>query len=246
MTMTMTPPTIDRSAEVAEARLLLVDDEPQLIRALAPALSAAGYALTTAADATEALALMAAQPFDAIFLDLGLPDLDGKEVIARIRDWSGVPIIVLSARDLEAEKILALDLGANDFINKPFTVGELLARLRAAMRIRNRSADAASRFCIGGLDVDFVARKVRLDGARLHLTPREYALLRTMASHSDRVLTHRQIINAVWGVHSTVDAQSVRVLVGQLRQKIETDPNRPRYLLTETGVGYSMASDDGR
>jgi two-component system KDP operon response regulator KdpE len=225
-------------------RLLLVDDEPQIVRALTPALSAGGFEVLTATTGEAAIAIMAAEPCDAMILDLGLPDMDGKDVIRRIRDWSEAPIIVLSARDLEQEKIDALDLGADDFVNKPVGVGELLARVRASLRGRERRFAASALLRTGDLEVDFAARQVRVEGEEVRLTPREYDLLRTLARHAGRVVTHRQIISAVWGPGALVDAQFVRVLVGQLRQKIEVDSSAPRNLLTEPGVGYRLRADD--
>lgn len=225
-------------------RLLLVDDEPQILRALIPALSAAGYEVDTAATGEAAIGKMAADPFDVLILDLGLPDMDGKAVIARIREWSDAPIIVLSARDLESEKIDALDLGADDFVNKPVGVGELLARIRAGLRGRERRFLSQSVFRAGDLEIDFAARRVRIEDQDVRLTPREYDLLRTLARHAGRVVTHRQVISAVWGPGAQVDAQFVRVLVGQLRQKVEAEPSAPRNVLTEPGVGYRLRTDD--
>jgi two-component system KDP operon response regulator KdpE len=225
-------------------RLLLVDDEPQILRALTPALNAGGFEVDTAATGADAIGKMAADPFDVLILDLGLPDMDGKEVIARIREWSDAPIIVLSARDLESEKIDALDRGADDFVNKPVGVGELLARVRASLRGRERRFMSQAVFRAGDLEVDFAARRVRIEGEDVRLTPREYDLLRTLARHAGRVVTHRQVISAVWGPGAQVDAQFVRVLVGQLRQKVEVESSSPRNVLTEPGVGYRLRSDD--
>ena len=224
-------------------RVLVVDDEPQLLRVLKPSLTAAGYEVTATPDGTSALAHLAAEGCDAVVLDLGLPDMDGKDVIARIRDWSDVPIVVLSARDLEEEKISALDLGADDFVNKPFAVGELLARLRAALRGREMRFAAKADFRALDLHVNFASRCVAVSDQEVHLTAREYDLVKTLARHAGRVLTHRQIIAAVWGPESAVDAQFVRVLVAQVRSKIEADPSSPRIILTEPGVGYRLATE---
>ncbi|UAL10071.1 response regulator [Caulobacter segnis] len=226
------------------AQILLVDDEPQLVRALTPALKAAGYAVSVADGGQAALAHLAREGCDAVILDLGLPDMDGKAVITRIREWSEVPIVVLSARDLEQEKIAALDLGADDFVNKPFGVGELLARLRAAMRGRDRRFSARARFRCGDLEINFADRRVSVLGEEVRLTPREYDLLRSLARYAGRVVTHRQLMTAVWGADAQVDAQFVRVLVGQVRQKIEEEPASPRLLLTEPGLGYRLAPED--
>ncbi len=187
---------------------------------------------------------MAAEPSDVILLDLGLPDMDGKEVIRRLREWTEVPILVLSARDLEGEKIAALDLGADDFINKPFGIGELLARVRAALRGRERRFAASAVFRCDDLEINFATRRVTLDGMEIRLTPREYDLIRTLARHAGRVVTHKQLIAAVWGPASDVEAQFVRVLVGQVRQKLEADSAAPQLLLTEPGIGYRLRAED--
>ena len=226
------------------ARLLLVDDEPQILRSLTPALTAAGYAVDTADSAATALDRMAAQPADLIVLDLGLPDLDGKEVIQRVREWSDAPIIVLSARDLEAEKVAALDLGADDFVNKPVGIDELLARIRAGLRSRERRRARAPSLKFGPLEINFVTRKIWLEGDEVKLTPREYDLLKALAVQPGAVLTHGQIIAAVWGVEANVEAQHVRVLMAQLRTKLEANPSSPRLLRTETGVGYRLEAYD--
>jgi two-component system, OmpR family, KDP operon response regulator KdpE len=225
-------------------RLLLVDDEPQIARALTPALTAAGYHVETAATGEAALTRMAAEPYDILLLDLGLPDLDGKVVIARVREWSEAPVIVLSARDLESEKIAALDAGADDFVNKPVGMGELLARIRAALRGRDRRLSSQPNFAAGDLEINFPTRRVRVEGQDIRLTPREYDLLRAMALHAGRVVTHKQLMTAVWGPSSQADAQTLRVLMAQLRQKLEIDPSSPSILLTEPGVGYRLRSDD--
>ncbi|HMO42720.1 MAG TPA: response regulator transcription factor [Phenylobacterium sp.] len=226
------------------AQVLLVDDEPQILRALKPALTAAGYVVTTADSGEAAMSHLAADAFDIVILDLGLPDLDGKEVIERMREWTETPIVVLSARNLEDEKIAALDLGADDFVNKPFGVGELLARMRAAQRGRDRRLAGQARFQSGELEVNFATRRAFIMGEEVRLPPREYDLTRVLARHAGRVVTHKQIIAAVWGPHASVDAQFVRVLAAQLRQKLEEDPGAPRIVLTEPGVGYRLATDD--
>jgi two-component system, OmpR family, KDP operon response regulator KdpE len=224
--------------------ILLVDDEAQLVRVLTPVLTTVGYQVSVAPTGNEALSQLAKDGYDAVILDLGLPDLDGKAVIEAIRGWSDVPILVLSARDIEQEKIAALDLGADDFVNKPFAVGELLARLRATLRGRERRFSARSRFKAGDLEIDFAARLVSVQGEDVRLTPREYDLLRVLARHAGRVVTHRQLIAAVWGPEAEVDAQFVRVLVGQVRQKLEQNPGDPRILLTEPGLGYRLIPED--
>ena len=225
-------------------RLLIVDDEPQILRALTPALAAAGFIVATAENGEAALAQLAGEPSEVVILDLGLPDMDGKEVIQRIREWSDAPIIVLSARDLESEKIAALDLGADDFVNKPVGVGELLARIRAVLRGRERRFSAQPRFQFGELEINFPARRVMIQGEEVRLTPREYQLLRILAGHAGQVVTHRQIITAVWGTDTNADAQFVRVLMAQLRQKLERDPSSPELLMTEPGIGYRLTCED--
>ena len=229
---------------MTESSLLLIDDEPQIIRALTPALQAAGYKVEVAATGEQALTMFAADPAEVVVLDLGLPDLDGKEVLARIREWSDAPVIVLSARHQEAEKIATLDLGADDYVNKPVGVGELLARIRAALRGRDRRFASRSQFRSGDLEVDFARRNVTVQGEQVRLTPREYDLLRVLARHGGRVVTHRQVIAAVWGAGAQVDAQFVRVLVAQLRQKLEAEPSAPQIVLTEPGLGYRMRAED--
>jgi two-component system KDP operon response regulator KdpE len=228
----------------ALGRLLIVDDEPQMVRALTPALAAAGFTVTAAESGEAALGQLAGEPSEVVILDLGLPDMDGKEVIQRIREWSDAPIIVLSARDLESEKIAALDLGADDFVNKPVGVGELLARIRAVMRGRERRFSAQPRIQFGGLEINFPARRVLVEGEEVRLTPREYQLLRILAGHAGQVVTHRQIILAVWGTETNADAQFVRVLMAQLRQKLEANPASPELLLTEPGIGYRLSCED--
>ena len=223
--------------------LLVVDDEPQLLRSVIPALKAEGYVVSTAETGAAALAILAGEGCDALILDLGLPDMDGKAVIVRVREWSEVPIIVLSARDVEQEKIEALDLGADDFVNKPFALGELLARLRAALRGRDRRFISSASFTTGDLGINFATRRVTLMGEEARLTPREYDLLRTLARHAGRVVTHKQIIASVWGPQAQVDAQFVRVLVGQLRQKLEAEPSAPKLVVTEPGIGYRLIGE---
>jgi two-component system KDP operon response regulator KdpE len=228
----------------SSGHILLVDDEPQMIRVLTPVLTTMGYEVSVADTGAGALARLAKDGCDAVILDLGLPDVDGKTVIRQIREWSEVPILVLSARDIEQEKIAALDFGADDFVNKPFAVGEFLARLRATLRGRERRFSSRSRFLAGPLEIDFAARHVMVDGDEVRLTPREYDLLKTLARHAGRVVTHRQLIAAVWGPDTQADAQFVRVLVGQLRQKLEHNPADPRIVLTEPALGYRLIPED--
>lgn len=227
----------------SEAAVLLVDDEATIIRALTPALRHEGYTVDTAGSGEEALRLLALNKYDVVLLDLGLPDMDGQAVIARIREWSELPIVVLSARDLEHEKVRALDGGADDYVSKPFAIGELLARLRAALRGRVRRFSANATLRTAELEIDFATRRVTVFGEEVRLTPREYDFVRALAAHAGQVLTHKQLIAAVWGPHATADAQFVRVLVGQVRQKLEEDPARPRLIRTEPGIGYRLAAD---
>lgn len=223
-----------------EPCILLVDDEANIVRALTPTLRHAGFAVDAAASGDEALRLLAARPYDLLLLDLGLPECDGHTVIERVRQWSDLPIIVLSARDAESEKIRALDNGADDYVNKPFAIGELVARIRAALRGRARRYASSPVFSSDELEINFDSRQVRIFGQDVRLTPREYDFLKVLAAQAGKVVTHKQIITAVWGAAATADAQFVRVLVGQVRQKVEEDPSRPRLIRTEPGVGYRL------
>ena len=227
----------------AGIRVLVVDDEPAILRFLKPALEANSYELATAATVAEAIKRIAAGAPDIVLLDLGLPDGDGKEVIRRAREWSDVPIIVLSAREREAEKIEALDLGADDYVNKPFNIGELLARMRTALRHRMQRQAETPVLRTGDLEVDAVRHRATRAGAELKLTPKEFELLSFLARHPGRVLTHKQILTAVWGPAHTEDTQYLRVYVGQLRQKIEERPDDPRLILTEPGIGYRISEN---
>ncbi|MGN6159210.1 MAG: response regulator [Devosia sp.] len=226
---------------MSEGRILVVDDEPQIQRFLKPALTAAGYDPLVASSAAEAERLAATAAPDLIILDLGLPDKDGKEVIRSLRSWSKLPIVVLSARDQEAEKIEALDLGADDYVEKPFGMGELLARVRTALRHREPAALSSTRYEADGLVIDLAKRLVTRDGVALHLTPKEYDLLAYMARHAGLVVTHRQLLNAVWGPAHVEDVHYLRVFVGQLRGKVERDAAAPQLVRTESGVGYRFA-----
>jgi two-component system, OmpR family, KDP operon response regulator KdpE len=221
-------------------RILIVDDEPSIHRFLKPALAAAGYNVLSAMDAASGLRSLAQDAPDVVVLDLGLPDLDGKDFIRQARAWSTVPIVVLSARDREAEKIESLDLGADDFVNKPFGVGELLARLRAAIRHAIQGEGGLAVFTAGPLTVDIPRHLVSLAGEPVRLTPREFDLLALLARNAGKVVTHRQLLTAVWGPAHEQDTQYLRVYVGQLREKIEKDPSDPRLLVTEPGIGYRL------
>jgi two-component system, OmpR family, KDP operon response regulator KdpE len=225
----------------AKTQVLVVDDEAAILRFLRPALEANGYEMASAGTVAEATKRIAAESPDIVLLDLGLPDGDGKDVIRRAREWSDVPIIVLSARERETEKIEALDLGADDYINKPFNVGELLARMRTALRHRMQRKSETPLLRVGNLEVDSVRHRATRSGAELKLTPKEFELLSFLARHAGRVVTHKQILTAVWGPAHTEDTQYLRVYVGQLRQKIEEHADDPRIILTEPGIGYRIA-----
>ena len=225
----------------ARIRALVIDDEAAILRFLKPALEANNYDMTSAGTVAEGLKRIAAEAPDIVLLDLGLPDGDGKEVIRRAREWSDLPIIVLSARERETEKIEALDLGADDYVNKPFNVGELLARMRTALRHRMQRKAEVPVLRVGDLEVDAVRHRATRGGAELKLTPKEFELLSFLAKHPGRVVTHKQILTAVWGPAHTEDTQYLRVYIGQLRQKVEEHPDDPKIVLTEPGIGYRIA-----
>lgn len=227
-----------------EARVLVVDDEPQIIRFLKPALEAAGYEAIEAETGAEALHKAVTAAPDIVILDLGLPDLDGKEVIARLRAFSDIPVIILSARDRESEKIAALDLGADDYVEKPFKIGELMARIRTALRHSGKSAKPIERVEAQGLVIDFVHRRVERGGNAIRLTPKEYDLLALLARNAGKVLTHKTLLTAVWGPAHGEDTQYLRVFIGQLRGKIEVDLDHPTIIRTEPGVGYRFQSGE--
>jgi two-component system, OmpR family, KDP operon response regulator KdpE len=227
------------------AIVLVIEDEPAILRFLRAALISEGYHMAEAVTGQDGLAQAAAQRPDVIVVDLGLPDVDGLEVIRHLREWSAVPIIVLSARGQEVDKIAALDLGADDYVSKPFGVGELLARLRVALRHTSASPGEETDpvIAVGPLRIDFVRRRVTMGGADVHLTPIEYRLLTTLVRHAGRVMTHRQLLDHVWGPAYAGETHYLRVYMGTLRRKLEADPTRPRYLLTEPGVGYRLAAE---
>jgi two-component system KDP operon response regulator KdpE len=221
-------------------KILVVDDEPQIRRFLRAGLTTQGYELIEAVNGEEALARTAAEHPDLVILDLGLPDTDGNDVIASLREWTAVPIIVLSVRSAEGDKIKALDAGADDFLTKPFSVGELLARIRTALRHVAITDSGQPEFTLGRLKVDFIKRLVTLDGAEVHLSRKEYEILRLLISHAGRVLTHQHLLREIWGQNFVEQTQYLRVYIGQLRQKLERDPTQPEFLLTEPGVGYRL------
>ncbi|HEY4849107.1 MAG TPA: response regulator [Methylocella sp.] len=229
---------------MSNGRVLVVDDEPQIQRFLRPALAACGYDVLTADTGREALRLIASAAPDVVVLDLGLPDMDGKDVLREARGFSKVPIIVLSARDREVEKIMALDAGADDYVEKPFGIGELMARLRAALRHTSRSGAEITLVRCDGVAIDLDKRLVTREDKPIKLTPKEYALLAILARHAGRVVTHRQILASIWGPAHEDDTQYLRVFVGQLRAKIEDDPATPKLIQTEPGIGYRLIADE--
>ena len=220
------------------ARILLVDDEVSIRRAVAPLLRARGFDVEVVASGTEAVRIVATRPPDLIVLDLGLPDLDGTEVCRHVRAHSALPIIVLSARGAESDKVDALELGADDYVTKPFGIDELLARVRAAQRHRLQQQGERPVFRAGDLTVDLVRRIVTVRGQEVKFSPREYDLLRLLVAHAGKVLTHNMILREVWGPNA--DVQYLRIYIRALRQKIERDTEKPEYILTETGVGYRL------
>jgi two-component system KDP operon response regulator KdpE len=224
--------------------ILVVEDEPRLRNVLRTGLSPHGYLVRVAADGAEALRLASESVPDVVLLDLGLPDLDGVEFVRRLRMWSAVPIIVLTARERESEKVRALDAGADDYLTKPFSFDELLARLRVALRHRaGQSGDGDRVLHCGPLRIDRAARRVFVGDREVRLTRVEYNLLLELATHAGRVLTHRQLLEAVWGPHKREETHYVRVYMAHLREKLEPDPGHPRLFVTEAGVGYRLNCD---
>jgi two-component system KDP operon response regulator KdpE len=227
-------------------RILVIEDEPKIRKFLRAALQAHNYDYVEAATAKEGILQASLRPPDLIILDLGLPDMDGLEVTRQIRGWSAVPILVLSARGDEADKVTALDAGADDYITKPFGVGELAARIRVALRHETQGKDAGEAgalFEVRDLRVDQARRQVHVGGREVRLTPTEYRLLTRLVKHAGKVLTHQQLLTDVWGPAHANETQYLRVYMGQLRRKLEPDPAQPRYLLTEPGVGYRLAGE---
>ncbi|MGH7492933.1 MAG: response regulator [bacterium] len=224
----MTPPVV-----------LIIDDEAQIRRFLSVSLEAAGYRIVEATNGQEGIVQAAMYRPEAVILDLGLPDMNGLEVLAKIREWSAVPVLILSVQDAEQEKIAALDTGADDYVTKPFSMGELLARLRVAAR-HAQPLPESPEFRNGHLFVDFVHREVKASGQVVKLTATEYNLLLLFIKHAGKVLTHRQILKEVWGPHLIEQTQYLRVYMAQLRRKLELEPSHPQLFLTESGVGYRM------
>lgn len=225
--------------------VLVIEDDVQIRRFLRTTLTSSGYRLLEAATGTEGINKAALNAPDVIILDLGLPDLDGLEVMRRLREWSLIPVIVVSAREQERDKVAALDIGADDYLTKPFGTSELLARIRVAQRhaLRQMQESEEPYFRVGGLHVDLAHRQVLIDDREVHLTPLEYRLLTTLVRFAGRVMTHRQLLREVWGPSYTNENHYLRVYMGQLRHKLEADPTRPRYLITEPGVGYRLKTE---
>jgi two-component system KDP operon response regulator KdpE len=226
-------------------RILVIEDDAPIRRFLRVSIAGQGYALTEADTGQKGVRLAAAQPPDLVVLDLGLPDMDGMEVIRQIREWSAVPILVLSARGRENDKVAALDAGADDYLTKPFGVSELMARLRVALRrgAANPTEAGASVFSVHNLRVDQECRQVFVGKEEIHLTPIEYRLLTTLIKYAGKVVTHRQLLKEVWGPNDVDATHYLRVYMGHLRHKIEADSARPQILLTEPGIGYRLACD---
>ncbi len=231
----MTAENLDKNVP----RVLVVDDEKAIQRFLKNALSSAEFSVHVAEGGKEALAVAVAIRPDLIILDLGLPDMDGVEVLRRLREWTQVPIIILSVRDREDEKVTALDSGADDYVTKPFGTGELLARMRVALR-KSVQQSPEPVYKVDGLEVDLEHRRVFVQGNEVQLTPTEYDLLRLLVNHAGKVLTHNQILRQMWGPAYMEQPHLLRVNISNLRRKIEPEPNRPRYILTELGVGYRL------
>ncbi|MGG1946751.1 response regulator [Trinickia sp. NRRL B-1857] len=221
--------------------VVLIEDDKAIRRFVQASLESEQIRVVEAELGKRGLSLAASARPDLVIVDLGLPDIDGADVIRQLRDWSSVPVIVLSARTREEEKVAALDAGADDYLTKPFGVAELLARIRAQLRRSNRGASAdASKLRFGAVEVDFEMRTVERDGQPIHLTPIEYRLLVSLARHAGRVLTHRQLLQEVWGPSRVDSAHYLRIYMGHLRQKLERDPAQPEHIVTETGVGYRL------
>jgi two-component system, OmpR family, KDP operon response regulator KdpE len=231
-----------KSMDENKVRILVVDDERSIRRFLNASLSGQ-YTVLEASTGAEALGQTAAGRPDALILDIGLPDMDGVEVTRRLREWTSIPIIIVSVRDREEDKIAALDAGADDYITKPFGVGELMARLRVALR-RSSSGEKSPIYQADRLKVDLTRREVKLDGKSISLTPTEYDVLRVLIQNAGKVLTHQQIIQLVWGSNYEADSHLLRVNISNLRRKIETDPSRPRYVITESGIGYRLIEQE--
>ncbi len=227
------------NAPAPKPAILVVDDELQIRRLLRLTLESAGYAVREADTGQAGLAEAASHTFDAVILDLGLPDMGGVEVVRRLREWSRVPVLVVTVRAAEGDKVLALDAGADDYVTKPFGTAEIIARLRAILR-RIQVDDRPAKVVFGEIEVDLAARLVHRAGAEIKLTAKEYALLRLLVIHRGKVLTHGQILRELWGPKAEANTHYLRVYLTHLRQKLEADPHRPRHLKTESGIGYRL------
>jgi two-component system KDP operon response regulator KdpE len=225
-------------------RVLVVDDEAQIRRALATNLRAREYDVELAATGEEALRIAADRRPDLVLLDIGLPGIDGTEVVRGLRLWTDVPIIMLTVRRDEADKVEALDAGADDYVTKPFGMNELLARMRAALRRNTGDDEAPARLTLGQLEIDLADKRVRREGAEVHLTPTEWGLVEQLARNRDRLVSQRQLLQAVWGPHYETETNYLRVHMANVRRKLEPDPSRPRYFVTEPGMGYRLVSSD--
>jgi two-component system KDP operon response regulator KdpE len=227
-------------------RILIVEDDKQIRNFIGYSLDKEGFSFLTSSTGQGALSLLLSEPFDIMLLDLGLPDLDGMEVIKRVREWSEIPIIVVSARDQDKEKVAALDMGADDYLTKPFSATELLARIRVALRHLNRQKGLEKpqdHLQAGDLQIDFEKRLLYLENQEVHVTPMEYSLLTLFFKNIGKVLTTRQILTEIWGIHYGNDTQALRALMAGLRRKIEKNPAKPRYIITEIGVGYRLVDE---
>jgi two-component system KDP operon response regulator KdpE len=232
-------------AERSGPKILVVDDDAAIRKFLRISLEASGYEVIEARTGEQALAKAATETPALVILDLGLPDLDGREVVTRLRDWFRGPILILSVRAGETEKVAALDAGADDYVVKPFGIQELLARVRVLLRARPGARDEKSRIELGALSIDLAAREVIVDGREVNLTQREFSLLERLARHAGKVVTQRQLLTEIWGASHAGDTQYLRVYIGMLRQKLGDDPSRPRFIRTEPGVGYRLLAADG-
>ena len=231
------------------SKILIVEDDPGICVFLRAVLSAEGYEPIMVGSGAMALDMTTSHCPDCILLDLGLPDMDGNDMIARVRQWSAVPIIVISARSMESDKVQALDLGADDYITKPFGTEELLARIRTALRhtrVSSESGDVAlkGRYRVGGLEIDYRKRRVSVDGEEIHLTPNEYRIIALLGLHAGHVMTYRAMMRELWGPSASGDNKILRVHMASIRRKIENNPSEPKYICTEVGIGYRMADND--
>tara|TARA_R100000541_G_scaffold1201_15_gene5540 strand:- start:11732 stop:12421 length:690 start_codon:yes stop_codon:yes gene_type:complete len=226
-----------------QASILIIDDEPQIRKFLRISLGSQGYRVSESGDGQGGLASAALNKPDLVVLDLGLPDMDGQTVLRELREWSQVPVIVLSVRSSETEKVMALDNGANDYVTKPFGIQEFLARVRALLRQNQGASSGPAQAMSGPLCIDFAYRRVSLDGQEVSLTRKEYAVLAELAQHTGRVVTQQQLLQDIWGPSHSGDTHYLRVVVGHLRRKLGDDPSAPRFIITEAGVGYRLVTD---